>query len=319
MLRGQGVFDPGQLRGQLPPFDIRQGIPAGLPELAAYRRFYGLSLPAAQRHSVGTFVSAGETLVAQLFEPADAVATAVVCHGYFDHVGLYGHLIEYLLERRLRVLSFDQPGHGLSTGPRAVIDSFDRYVTALEDLLALAGPALPEDQPWHLLGQSMGGAVSMQHLVGRATDAAPAFREVVLFAPLLRPYRWPVNRLVYQAARRFIDSRPRVITENAENPEFLSLMRRDPLQPDVLPVAWVTAMVDWMRAFREHSSLPVHPKVIQGDADRTVDAAFGLRQIRARSEPEVLLLPGGRHHLVNESDERREQMWRWLDDRCRWD
>jgi len=317
-MRGQGVFDPAPLQAELPAFDIRQAVPAEVPGLADYRRFYGLTLPAAQRYSVGTFVSANETLVAQYFEPADAVATAVVCHGYFDHVGLYGHLIEYLLERRLRVLCFDQPGHGLSTGPRAVIDSFDRYVTALEDLLALAAPALPADQPWHLLGQSMGGAVSMQHLVSRGAAAGPAYREVVLFAPLLRPYRWPVNRLVYQAARRFVDSRPRVITENAENPEFLTLMRKDPLQPNVLPVAWVTAMVDWMRAFREHAVLPVHPKVIQGDADRTVDAAFGLRQIRARSDPDVLLLPGGRHHLVNESEMRREQMWRWLDAQCRW-
>ena len=48
-------------------------------------------------------------------------------------------------------------------------------------------------------------------------------------------------------------------------------MRRDPLAPMILPVQWVTAMVNWMKAFEERGKLPFPLHIAQGDADKTVD------------------------------------------------
>ena len=44
--------------------------------------------------------------------------TVLICHGYFDYVGLYRHLIAHVLELGYAVLAYDLPGHGLSSGPR---------------------------------------------------------------------------------------------------------------------------------------------------------------------------------------------------------
>jgi alpha-beta hydrolase superfamily lysophospholipase len=318
-MRGQGSFSPETLTSQLKDFTLDSDREPA--ELADYRSFYHLDLalefPDLQHH-IGWVASGQFKIATQLFALPDARASAVICHGYYDHVGLFGHLIRFLLEHRMSVLTFDLPGHGLSSGPRATIETFDQYVETLVDVLAHvkaqiqqrdAAALLPE--PWHLFGQSMGGAISMEYLLRYGRER---YREVVLLAPLIRPYAWGVNRWVYEVARRTITERKRIITENAENPEFMALMRNDPLAPDTLPVQWVTAMVAWMRAFERRGQVPAGLRIVQGDTDRTVDWRYNLKFLQRHSDTDVLQIAGGRHHLVNESDAIRRRMFSWISD-----
>lgn len=308
--RGSGSFDPERLAAALPVFDPSGG--ECLEDAADYRRFYHLDFTTAGRpvqHHIGSLDSGGHRIVAQHFTQTGARGTLVVCHGYYDHVGLYGHLIEFGLALGYDVLSFDQPGHGLSSGPRATIDSFDEYVSALADVLARATDAV---KPWHIVGQSMGGAVTMEYLV---QHPAHTFDKVALLAPLIRPANWGTGRLIYALARRTITERPRTLTRNAENPEFLELLKIDPLSPRTLPVAWVTAMVAWMNRFERYGDLPFQPLIVQGHADETVGWKHNLRHLRRTTQAEVLELPAARHHLVNESAEIRTRMFDWLGER----
>ena len=290
------------------------------PAAAAYTGFY--ELPVAHGHQLACLPSeytpvAGqpvtERLVVQCFEPAAPHSWAIVCHGYYDHVGLYAKVITELVARGVRVVSFDQPGHGLSSGARATTDDFGQYVKALcdvRDFAEASGWHLPEQAP-HLLGQSMGGSVVMEYLQQQA-DTQVA--DVVLLAPLVRPYAWALNQWVFAAARRLIESRPRTVTDNSNNPAFAEFSRHDPLQPRVLPVRWVQAMVNWMQRFEAYPVSARQPLIVQGDADRTVSAAIN-RQVLGRRFPHArwLWLDGGRHHLANESDAIRAKIWAWLD------
>ena len=156
-MRGKSAFDPAVLIQALGPYN-----PAAVCEasaIAAYYEFYELDFRAefpGLTHSLGWVLSGPHRLAVQSFIPRGARGTAVVCHGYYDHVGLYGHLLRFLLAEGLAVLTFDQPGHGLSSGARADIGSFTEYVNALDDTMsaALAAAAgLP--RPWHIVGQSM--------------------------------------------------------------------------------------------------------------------------------------------------------------------
>lgn len=312
-MRGQGKFEPEVLTSQLQPFDVASNQVAA--ELSDYRSFYHLDLATefeGLQHQIGWVPSGRFQIATQLFALPDAQGSAVICHGYYDHVGLFGHLIRFLLEHRYSVLTFDFPGHGLSSGPRATIESFDEYVETLVDVQQYVlgtdvAKLLPE--PWHLFGQSMGGAIGMEYLMRHGRER---FREVVLFAPLIRPYSWGLNRWIYEVARRTITERKRIITENAENPEFMALMRIDPLAPDILPVQWVTAMVAWMRAFERRAQVPAGLRVIQGDADKTVDWRYNLKFLQRHGTVDILRIAGGRHHLVNESDDIRRQMFSWI-------
>ena len=314
-MRGSGSFQPSALTDALKPFDSGAiSATTGLAPLLDYYRFYNLDfsgLIPGLVHTIGWLPSGDHRIAVQRFAHPEPRGSALVCHGYYDHVGLYGHLIAWLLEQGLTVLAFDLPGHGLSSGPRATIDSFDEYVQVLRDLVEEDGFDLP--QPWYAVGQSLGGTVTMEYLVQEtAQQRANPFKTVVLLAPLVRPHGWGFSRWVYLVARHTISERPRTLTDNAENPEFMALMRRDPLAPQTLPVQWVAAMVEWMKRFEKYPTLPFSPLVVQGHADRTVDWKHGLGELRRMSEPRILEIPAARHHLVNESPEIRRQIFEWL-------
>ncbi len=309
------LFDPAALREGLRPLVPAEPVVLTAEE-DAYLRHYGIhfieEFPGTT-YRFGTVESDEHTIACHLWVPADAVGTAVVLHGYYDHTGLYGHLIRHLIDRGLAVMSFDLPGHGLSTGEPATIDTFDHYVDAFVSCMAALEAHLP--QPWHLLGQSTGAAVAMEWLLGNAvTRANNPFASVVLLAPLVRPYLWPLNRIVYAVARRFVRTRPRVFRSNGQNEEFVSFLRdRDPLQARTLPVRWVTAMVEWRRRFEAHGSTDVAPLVIQGRADTTVDWRYNVRTIERLFRPRIFYIPRARHHLVNEIPEIRAQIFKAID------
>jgi len=314
--RGRGSFDPEALTRALTALPEAEGRMAP-PALADYFGFYNLDFSATipgVEHTMGWLESGSHQVVVQRFEHPEPRGTAIVCHGYYDHVGLYGYLIEFLLEQSLTVVTFDQPGHGLSSGERANISSFDEYVQVLSDVIVHYQASLPG--PWYIIGQSMGGAIAMEYL---AQQKDHGFKEVVLLAPLIRPANWQVARWAYYLAKYTIKERPRNITDNAENAEFLELQRRDPLAPMVLPVQWVTAMAQWFKNFEARGELPFEPLVVQGHADETVDWQHNMGVLTSLTRPTYLEIPEARHHLVNESELIRQQIFDWLQPRLRGD
>ncbi len=291
------------------------------PAESAYLAHYGIDF--ADRieglaHHLGLVETDTHAIAAHLWRPRDATGSAVVIHGYYDHVGLYRYLIEYLLNRNLAVLSFDLPGHGLSTGEPATIETFDHYVDAFDACFSAFEAHLPG--PRHLFGQSTGGAIAMEWLLANGlTRATSPFDKIVLLAPLVRPYLWAVNRIVYEVARLTIKERPRSFAFNTNERAFVEFLRdRDPLQARTLPVQWVTAMQAWRKRFERYRATDLSPLVVQGHADRTVDRKYNVRIIERLFRPRIFYIPEARHHLVNESPAVRARMFdeisRELDD-----
>jgi alpha-beta hydrolase superfamily lysophospholipase len=316
--RGGVEFDADILRKYVS--QLAWHTPADPRHLAIYRRFYGIDFPEIPHsHQLFCMPVGEERIVVQHFVPERIAGHVFLCHGYYDHVGLYGHAIAYFLHRGLVVVTYDHIGHGLSSGEPATIDSFDRYVETTRFVWTHADQTYPQRWTWHWFGQSMGGAVVMEYLEQYPLDANHPVGEIVLLAPLVRPYAWWINRWVFAVAKHTITERPRVITENAENPEFLALQAIDPLQARTLPVAWVQAMVNWNKRFVAYPASELAPKLLQGDADRTVDWKYNIYMYERRyPQAHHFIIPGGRHHLANESRDIRARMWRFLDEHCEW-
>jgi len=177
------AFQPDHLRTCLAPLTACQPLTA---EAQGYQRFYGLDLSA---HSwLGGFQAAGFDLVGQAWLPEQPIATLFLLHGYYDHMGLYRHVIEWALKQGFAVISCDLPGHGLSSGERASISDFAVYQQVLEVLFEQAR-ALQLPRPWHLCGQSTGGAIAVDHLLHQGARS-PIDGQVILLAPLVRPCSW---------------------------------------------------------------------------------------------------------------------------------
>jgi len=311
-------FQPEILRPLLRPLAAAAVEPV---QVQAYRAFYGLD-PSERRPRVqsrlGCFQSSGYQIVAQAWWPEQPVATVLLMHGYYDHVGLYRHLIDWALGMGFAVLACDLPGHGLSSGVRASIGDFVEYQRVLQGLFGEAA-ALGLPQPWHLCGQSTGGAILLDFLLNdepSANAARPALGETILLAPLVRPRAWAWSKLSYQLLRPFVEGIPRRFSDNSNDAAFIDFVQRDPLQPRSLPTAWVGALARWIPRIEAAPRSARSPLIIQGEADLTVDWRHNLEVLQDKfATPELLLLPQARHHLANEAEELRARYLRFLSER----
>lgn len=322
--------DADHLRQNLTGIEFLSGSDAAAPKLgpgaakryAAYIEYYGLDFGrrdaalAGVRATIGTFNSGPFDLVCQHFVPAEnpPQKTAFLLHGYFDHAGLYRHLIGHLLHRGIAVVIFDLPGHGLSSGATATIDSFQEYSDALVVCLKLAR-AQQLSTPWVALGQSTGGAVIIEALLAQSLQPDYPFQHTILLAPLLRPRHWSRSRILFSLSKLFVTSTPRKFSRNSHDEEFLQFLEsEDELQSRILPRDWVQAMIAYINRFEKAPIQELALQIIQGEGDGTVEWERNVPAIVAKFPgSEVHRIEEAGHHLVNESRPYRDQLFAHID------
>jgi lysophospholipase len=166
----------------------------------------------------------------------------------------------------------------------------------------------------------MGGALTMEYWKQKrfAQNDQPN-GEMILLAPLIRPYAWFGMRWVFELAKRTVASRPRDVSTNIDNPDFVALLSQDPLQARTLPVAWVDAMVNWFRRFESSRPSALKPVIVHGYEDRTVSYRHNLPVLaRVYPQSQLHIVPPARHHLVNETPDIQAAIWERLDAVCDW-
>lgn len=280
-------------------------------EALRYAEYYGIDFgrQLGLLHSFGYFEAAGHVIAVHAWLPDNARGTVLLAHGYFDHVGLYRHIIQHLLSLDYAVLAYDLPGHGLSSGQRAAIDDFYVYQQVLEQCLEKEENHFP--RPWHTVSQSTGGAIIMEYLLYAEHNP---FEKVFLLAPLVRPKGWRTAQLLHSVVSPFRSGIKRAFTPNSNDSEFLHFLQHlDPLQAKVLSARWVGALKRWVPHFEQAQKTMVSPIVIQGDNDGTVDWRHNLGVIEEKfHQPDVHILRGARHQLANEDEAYRLDIARIL-------
>lgn len=217
---------PLQALGPLAPADLSG------PALERYLGHYGLAPLLAER--VGLYVGylqAGDfRLWTQVWSPEAPIGTAFVVHGYFDHLGLYRHLLECLLDRGWRVVLWDLPGHGLSSGRRASIDDFEDYGRCLHHLQQHLADEGLAPRPWLGVGQSTGAAILATDALTRGDDGH--WSGLALLAPLVRPWGWNQSSWLHRLVGPFVESIPRKFRANSTDAAFADFLREgDPCRP----------------------------------------------------------------------------------------
>ena len=325
--------EASSLRQQLPPMNFGQTT-VRFDLLTRYRTHYRLFFPChpsptntcpseeahagttehqSVDHHIGLLHYADYDLVCQYFVSSQTQpqGTWFLLHGYFDHTGLYGSLIEHGLRSGFGVVIFDLPGHGLSTGSQASINSFREYLESLRICFSAAAGQLA--QPWSLIGQSTGAAIILEGLLDQpqGLPETDILNQLVLLCPLVYPAQWCWSKLGYSLLRHFVPSVPRRFSNNSHDKTFLRFLRQvDSLQSQQLPVSWITAMIDYQRRFdmAQRNNRPIH--IIQGTGDTTVDWKRNIRLIQDKfPATSTILIPNAHHHLVNEADPYRQQVF----------
>lgn len=297
------VLQRSLLRLDLSVFAPLQGA------VADYVRFYGIDLEhvvPGVRHYTGWFEAYGYRLVAHVFLPERALGTVFLLHGYLDHSGLYRHLMRDCLERGHAVFIMDLPGHGLSSGERVNIPDFSHYQHVLTEAIGLYGSELPS--PFYAVGLSMGGGIVMDHVLSAsAQDKPPAFRKILLLAPLVRPVQWAQIRFGWWLIHHFRATVPRVFRNNSSDEAYLQFVRdTDPLQATRVPMQWIGALRRWVGYIQGLGPSTMPTLLVQGARDETVEWAYNSRYVRSHFQVEHdVLIADASHQLPNERDDLR--------------
>ena len=278
-----------------------------------YYNFYKINFEsdmAEVKQQIGWFDADQYRLVLHYFTPKNPRATVFVFHGYFDHTGLYGHLIRNLLEQNLAVVMYDLPGHGLSSGALTAITSFQQYQQVMSAAIDLCKGYVPE--PFYAVGQSTGGAQLLDYLVcgnGRNTDRD--FKKIVMLAPLVRPMGWRMATFMLTVIKPFMGTWKRTFSNNSNDGRFIQFVKEhDPLQSRYMSVDWIAALKDSIARVQQAPRVDFELAIVQGRKDMTVDWRHNIPIIEKKiSQVDVHYLADGHHHLVNESPDIRKEIF----------
>lgn len=249
----------------------------------------------------------GYELPLQRWQPASKpTAVVLALHGFNDYRNAFTGVGPYLAARDIVTYAYDQRGFG-ATARRGFWAGTDRMVAdarTMVELLRAEHPGLPI----YLLGESMGGAVSI------ATAGEAAASELVDGVVLVAPAVWArqtmpwYQRWALAVARAVAPEwRPTghgLKRQASDNIDMLRALGRDPLVIKETRIETVAGLADLMdAALATTPRLNTRTLVLYGERDEIVPKLPTCRMLQTLPDNvdwKLGLYPGGYHMLTRD-------------------
>ena len=247
-------------------------------------------------------------------EPRDVIA---ISHGYAEHGGRYGNLVERLVPLGYALYALDHRGHGKSEGVRALVDRM-KWVIDDFHVFVRSVRALHGGRPVKLLGHSMGGNVAFGNALAWPQDASG----LVLSGPLIGGSA--------PAAQRAILSLLSAVAPNigmialppeavSRDPAVVQAYVNDPLvTTGKIAARTAHEMLTSVAGYRDEATSMRVPVLVQhGEADRLVrwDDVRPVVETIGAPDKTVITYPGLYHEIYNEPEKDAVigDLARWLE------
>lgn len=261
-----------------------------------------LTLPAGSK-------AAGDKLFYQSWCPETPRAVVVFAHGYAEHLGRYAHVADRLCCDGIAVFALDHWGHGQSDGTRGFVPRFSVFLDGMTSLHAEAKAQFP-DLPCFLIGHSMGGLISVAHLLSHQSDYAGA----ILSGPAVKPAVPPgtatlmIGRILSAVAPKAgilqLDS-----SAVSRDPAVVAAYRADPLvHTGKMSARLAAEMLDTMTMVQNRAAdLQLPLLIVHGSEDSLASPAGAHDLFRKASSPDKEFHDFlGLYHEVFNEPERNE-------------
>jgi len=234
-------------------------------------------------------------------------AILLALHGFNDYRNAFSEPARYFAERGIMTIAYDQRGFGETTqrGLWPGQQRLQQDAVSLARLLCLEHPQVP----LYLLGESMGGAVSMMAALENNNDC---LRGMILVAPavwgwqtmpfwqaaLLRIGAWlmPAHKVTGEG----LEIRP------SDNIEMLRALGRDPLVIKATRIDTIYGLTELMdRAYRASGDIALPVLLLYGEHDEVIPKHAMCSMIATlaehpSSEWRIGLYPDGYHMLTRD-------------------
>ncbi|MFS4491675.1 lysophospholipase [Maribacter sp. 2308TA10-17] len=234
--------------------------------------------------------------------PNSVKGVVILVHGFGEHSGRYKNtVIPMLVSADLAVLTYDNVGHGKSSGRRGHCPSYEALLDILREVIEKAEARFP-NLPVFLYGHSMGGNLVLNYVLKREVKLTG----IVATSPYLRlafkPPKWKIfigRRLKGSAITLPSGLDPSGISRI---PEEVEKYKNDPLVHDkVSPMFSFPVMDAGEWAIQNANQLKVDTLLLHGTADQIIDPE-GTKAFHQNSAKTTLeLFEGGYHELHNDS------------------
>jgi alpha-beta hydrolase superfamily lysophospholipase len=252
-------------------------------------------------------------------EPGTKAGTLVITHGISEHSECYAPTAEGLVRRGWNVIAWDLRGHGRSDGKRGFVGDFVHYVRDLGYFLQHLDKTGRLSGPFALIGHSMGGLITLRHLIDGAA-AGPQPQAVVLSSPLLG-LSLAVPAVKDMAARLMNRILPSLTMKSelryedlTRDPERLPGYGQDPLRHDKISPSLYLGMlanIDYVKMNADRIDVPI---LIQAAGQERIVSLSGIREflpVIGSNDKKLTVYDESYHEIYNDLD--REDVFNELD------
>jgi alpha-beta hydrolase superfamily lysophospholipase len=274
------------------------------------------------QHAEGTFRGCGDIqLIYQSWCPEGRPrAVLAITHGFGEHCGRYGNVVNALVPRGYAVYGFDLRGHGGSPGSRGHVSRWSEH---REDTRAFVGMVAREEAglPLFLMGHSLGGLIVLEYVLHEPDGLAG----VIASGPLLgdtgvSPVLFALSRILSRVWPSFSMDTKLDATMISRDPAVVQAYRGDPLVHSIGSARMGTEMMTarlWTQTHAADLRLPF--LMVQGSADRLTlpEAGRTFFERVSSSDKEYRLYADAYHEVHNDLCHEQElaDIAAWLDRR----
>lgn len=246
-------------------------------------------------------------------------ATIVLTHGMSEHSECYHRTAEELVPMGWDICAWDLRGHGRSEGKRGVVGNFHNYVLDFGYFLKHLKSTGKLEGRFALLGHSMGGLVTLRHLVDQVNDC-PVADAVALSSPLLGiAVEVPVlkdlaARVLYRFAPNFTMFNELHYDRLTRDPDFRKGYDTDPLRHDKVSPGIFLGMLENMAVVKTRAAKIKLPLLIQAAGEDQIVSLQAIKDFfpQIGSEDKKLIVYNESYHeIFNDLD--RMKVFRDLD------
>jgi alpha-beta hydrolase superfamily lysophospholipase len=236
---------------------------------------------------------------------ADGPPKAVlpIVHGFGEHSGRYGNVVDWFVPRGYSVYALDLRGHGRSPGKRGELRAFGDLREDVHAFLDLVREAEP-GRPVFLMGHSMGGLIVLDY----ALHAPSGLAGVVASGPLLcepgiSPFLLWLCKVLTPVWPNLITEAGLDATALSRDPAVGEAYVNDPLvhgKGSPCMTNELMGAVEWTQAHAAELALPC--LIVHGGADRLCDPQASRRFFDsvAFADKERIEYEGYYHEVFNE-------------------
>jgi len=115
------------------------------------------------KHNEGEFIGVKDTKIYYQCWLPDSAPKAIIqlVHGFGEHAGRYGNLVNVVVPKGYAVYADDHRGHGKSGGLQNYVDCFCQFVDDEKSMFDIIKKAHP-NVPIFMLGHSLGSAIGVE-------------------------------------------------------------------------------------------------------------------------------------------------------------